>query len=206
VIIAMAVTRDGIPVRCWTFPGNTGDQPIIRRIKDDLGAWNLRRLVWVADRGFASATNRAYSLHVQSAVDAPDLAGDVRGRICSQEVDDAGDLLRTAQPAHRDLRPDLVQHLVRDVLEHLGRHEAGSHRVHGDTDAVVELARPREDEGRLLRKSTDTPRSAGDQGDPAGQLLAGHGYGPAFGRRVQSAHRDASKGIVDRARASRWRV
>ena len=60
VIIAMAVTRDGIPVRCWTFPGNTGDQPIIRRIKDDLGAWNLRRLVWVADRGFASAANRAY--------------------------------------------------------------------------------------------------------------------------------------------------
>ncbi len=60
VIIAMAVTRDGIPIRCWTFPGDTGDQPIIRRIKDDLGGWNLRRLVWVADRGFASATNRAY--------------------------------------------------------------------------------------------------------------------------------------------------
>ncbi|HEY6854553.1 MAG TPA: transposase, partial [Gemmatimonadales bacterium] len=60
VIIAMAVTRDGVPVRCWSFPGNTGDQPIIRRIKDDLGAWNLRRLVWVADRGFASAANRAY--------------------------------------------------------------------------------------------------------------------------------------------------
>ncbi len=60
VIIAMAVTRDGIPVRCWTFPGNTGDQPIIRRIKDDLGGWGLRRLVWVADRGFASAANRAY--------------------------------------------------------------------------------------------------------------------------------------------------
>ena len=30
------------------------------RIKDDLGAWNLPRLVWVADRGFASAANRAY--------------------------------------------------------------------------------------------------------------------------------------------------
>ena len=60
VIIAMAVTRDGIPLRCWTFPGNTGDQPIIRTIKDDLGGWGLRRLVWVADRGFASATNRAY--------------------------------------------------------------------------------------------------------------------------------------------------
>src|SRR5579875_619719 len=60
VVIAMAVTREGIPVRCWTFPGSTGDQKIIRKVKDDLGAWNLRRLVWVADRGFASAVNRAY--------------------------------------------------------------------------------------------------------------------------------------------------
>ncbi|HYO01034.1 MAG TPA: IS1634 family transposase, partial [Mycobacterium sp.] len=60
VVIAMAVTRDGIPVRCWTFPGNTGDQKIIRTVTDDLGAWNLHRLVWVADRGFASAANRAY--------------------------------------------------------------------------------------------------------------------------------------------------
>jgi hypothetical protein len=60
VVIAMAVTRDGIPVRCWTFPGSTGDQKIIRKVKDDLAGWNLRRLVWVADRGFASAANRAY--------------------------------------------------------------------------------------------------------------------------------------------------
>jgi hypothetical protein len=28
--------------------------------QDDLGAWNLHRLVWVADRGFASAANRTY--------------------------------------------------------------------------------------------------------------------------------------------------
>jgi hypothetical protein len=49
-----------VPVRCWTFPGNTQDTAIIRRVKDDLADWNLRRLVWVADRGFASAANRAY--------------------------------------------------------------------------------------------------------------------------------------------------
>jgi hypothetical protein len=60
VVIAMAVTRDGIPVRCWTFPGDTGDQKIIRKVKDDLGGWNLRRLAWVAGRGFAPAANRAY--------------------------------------------------------------------------------------------------------------------------------------------------
>ena len=60
VVIAMAVTRDGIPVRCWTFPGDTADTAIIRTIKDDLGGWGLRRLVWVADRGFASAANRTH--------------------------------------------------------------------------------------------------------------------------------------------------
>ena len=60
VMIAMAVTRDGVPVRCWTFPGNTADTAIIRTVKDDLAGWNLHRMVWVADRGFASAANRAY--------------------------------------------------------------------------------------------------------------------------------------------------
>lgn len=60
VVIAMAVTRDGVPVKCWTFPGNTADTSIIRTIKDDLAGWNLHRMVWVADRGFASQTNRAY--------------------------------------------------------------------------------------------------------------------------------------------------
>lgn len=60
VVIAMAVTRDGVPVRCWTFPGNTGDTSIIRTVKDDLAGWNLHRMVWVADRGFASAANRGY--------------------------------------------------------------------------------------------------------------------------------------------------
>lgn len=60
VVIAMAVTRDGVPVRCWTFSGNTADTAIIRTIKDDLAGWHLHRMVWVADRGFASAANRAY--------------------------------------------------------------------------------------------------------------------------------------------------
>jgi hypothetical protein len=56
----MAVTRDGVPVRCWTFASNTPDTAIIRTVTDDLAGENLRRLVSVADRGFASAANRAY--------------------------------------------------------------------------------------------------------------------------------------------------
>ena len=60
VVIGMAVTREGIPVRCWTFPGNSSDQLIMRTIRDDLAGWRLNRVVWVADSGFNSAANRAY--------------------------------------------------------------------------------------------------------------------------------------------------
>ncbi len=60
VVIGMAVTREGIPVRLWTFPGNTSDQTLIRTVKDDLRSWQLHRVVWVLDRGFASEANRRY--------------------------------------------------------------------------------------------------------------------------------------------------
>ena len=60
IVLGMAVTSEGVPVRCWTFPGNTSDQVIIRTIKDDLAGWMLNRVVWVADRGFNSVANRAY--------------------------------------------------------------------------------------------------------------------------------------------------
>lgn len=60
VIIGMAVTREGIPVRVWTFPGNTADQTLIRRVKDDLRDWELNRVIWVLDRGFTSEANRRY--------------------------------------------------------------------------------------------------------------------------------------------------
>ena len=60
VVVGMAVTREGIPVRVWTFPGNTSDQVLIRTVKDDLREWNLSRVIWALDRGFTSAENRRY--------------------------------------------------------------------------------------------------------------------------------------------------
>ena len=60
VVIGMAVTRDGIPVRVWCWPGNTSDSALIRQVKDDMRDWSLSRVVWVADRGFTSAENRRY--------------------------------------------------------------------------------------------------------------------------------------------------
>jgi len=60
VVVGMAVTREGIPIQCWTFPGNASDQTLIRGVKDDLLGWRISRVVWVLDRGFASEENRRY--------------------------------------------------------------------------------------------------------------------------------------------------
>jgi hypothetical protein len=58
IVIGMAVTRDGIPVRVWCWPGNTGDAKLIRQVKTDMRDWTLTRIVWVGDRAFSSAANR----------------------------------------------------------------------------------------------------------------------------------------------------
>jgi hypothetical protein len=60
VVVGMAVTRQGIAVRVWTFPGSASDQQIIRKVRDDLRGWNLSSVIWVLDRGFTSAENRRY--------------------------------------------------------------------------------------------------------------------------------------------------
>jgi len=60
VVVGMAVTRDGIPVRVWCWPGNTSDSPLIRQVRDELRDWTLGKVIWVADRGFTSAANRRH--------------------------------------------------------------------------------------------------------------------------------------------------
>jgi hypothetical protein len=58
VVIGMAVTRAGIPVRVWCWPGNTTDSALIRQAREDMRDWTLARVMWVADRGFSSKENR----------------------------------------------------------------------------------------------------------------------------------------------------
>jgi IS4 transposase len=58
VVIGMAVTRAGIPVRVWCWPGNTTDSALVRQAREDMRDWTLARVMWVADRGFSSKENR----------------------------------------------------------------------------------------------------------------------------------------------------
>jgi transposase len=60
IVIGLAVTREGIPVRCWVWPGNTNDNSILPEVKDGLRGWRLGRVVTVVDRGFSSDNNLDY--------------------------------------------------------------------------------------------------------------------------------------------------
>jgi Transposase DDE domain len=64
VVIGLAVTREGIPVRVWVWPGNANDQTLIDQVKNDLLGWRLGRAIYVVDSGFSSRDNLR---HLRSA-------------------------------------------------------------------------------------------------------------------------------------------
>ncbi len=58
LVVGLAVTRDGWPVRSWVFPGHTTDVTTIEQVKADLRGWRLNRCVFVGDAGMNSEENR----------------------------------------------------------------------------------------------------------------------------------------------------
>ena len=64
VVIGLAVTREGIPVRVWVWPGNANDQTLVAQVKTDLLGWRLGRAIYVVDSGFSSQGNLR---HLRSA-------------------------------------------------------------------------------------------------------------------------------------------
>ena len=57
VVIGLAVTREGIPVRVWVWPGNASDQTLVEQVKADLAGWRLGRAIYVVDSGFSGRDN-----------------------------------------------------------------------------------------------------------------------------------------------------
>ena len=58
IVVALAVTREGLPVKSWVFPGDTTDVATIKKIRDDLRGWKLGRALFVADSGMNSIENK----------------------------------------------------------------------------------------------------------------------------------------------------
>lgn len=57
IVVGLAVTRDGFPVRHWVFPGNTVDVTTVEQVKKDLAGWKLSRCLFVGDAGMVSEDN-----------------------------------------------------------------------------------------------------------------------------------------------------
>jgi hypothetical protein len=60
IVVGLAVTRDGLPVKSWVWPGNTADVATVEQVKRDLAGWRLNRVVYVADGGMMSEGNLAH--------------------------------------------------------------------------------------------------------------------------------------------------
>jgi transposase len=58
IVVGLAVTRDGLPVRSWVFSGETNDVTTVAKVKQDLHGWRLGRCVFVGDAGMNSEDNR----------------------------------------------------------------------------------------------------------------------------------------------------
>ena len=54
MVVALAVTCQGLPVRSWVFPGNMTDVTTVAKVKRDLKGWKLGCALFVGDSGFNS--------------------------------------------------------------------------------------------------------------------------------------------------------
>ena len=60
IVIGLAVTAEGIPVRVWCWPGNTTDTSVLPQVRDGMRDWKLGRVITIVDRGFSSDANLAH--------------------------------------------------------------------------------------------------------------------------------------------------
>lgn len=59
IVIGLVVTREGFPVTCRVFDGNTVDKKTLQEMVSDLrGRFQVQRCIWVSDTGLLSESNR----------------------------------------------------------------------------------------------------------------------------------------------------
>lgn len=164
MVIGLAATRSGIPVRCWVWPGNTADASVVDEVQRDLAAWKLNRVVWVLDRGFAGQEQRRVLQRggghviqgeklrsaekvVQEAMARPGRFRRVRDNLEVKEVvvEEGSEkrrfvVVRNPQQATKDrkLREAVVERLEAEI-ERLNAQLAKGRRPRGHTKAVCAL-------------------------------------------------------------------
>ena len=169
VVIAFAVTRDGIPVRCWVWPGNTVDVSMIQQVKRDLNSWKLSRTVLVMDTGFNSEANRRT---LQGAGDAFIIGERMR-------LGPKGDLHEALKrPGRYSTLPSGLRY--KEVI--VGKGSVAARRfvvVHNPKEAQRDAARREEAIEKLERHLSELGDLTGKEHSKAACELRAH---PTFGR------------------------
>jgi len=57
VVVGLAMTRDGLPIRSWVFRGDKVDVQTVAKVREDLRGWKLTRSIFVGDAGMVSEDN-----------------------------------------------------------------------------------------------------------------------------------------------------
>ncbi|MET7399735.1 hypothetical protein ABZS66_40260 [Dactylosporangium sp. NPDC005572] len=59
IVVGLAVTKEGIPVRYWCWPGGAGDDSVPAEVRDDLLDRHPGRVITVVERGISGADDLA---------------------------------------------------------------------------------------------------------------------------------------------------
>ena len=144
-MIGLAVTRDGIPVRVWIWPGNTNDQTVVDEVKRDLNSWQLGRAVYVMDTGFNSKEN----LRTLRSTGGHYIAGcKLRSGMAETKI------ALSRQGRYQQIKDNLR---VKDIR--VGQGDSATRYVVCHNPAEADLQRDRRD-GHLARITTELERLA----------------------------------------------
>ena len=174
IVIGLAVTREGIPVRVWTWPGNTNDHQVLPQVKDDLRGWRLGRVITVVDRGFSSKDNLDYLRRAGGHW----IAGE-RMRDGAPDHDAA----LSRQGRYQQVRDNLR---VKEVRLH-GDDERRFVVCHNPIEADRDRARRDDTITRLEAELARITRRPGADGEEAGRHASGCGARRAHQGRVRAA-------------------
>jgi len=188
VVIAFAVTRDGIPVRCWVWPGNTVDVSMIAQVKRDLNSWKLSRTVLVLDTGFNSEANRRV---LQGAGDAF-IIGERMRLGPKKELHEA-----LKRPGRYSTLPSGLRY--KEVI--VGKGSVAARRfvvVHNPMEAERDAARRAEAIGEITRRLSELGDLSGKEHTKAACALRAHITFGRYLRQAKGGRLEIDKGAISR--------
>jgi len=211
IVIGLAVTKEGIPVRCWCWPGNTTDTTVLPEVKDSMRGWRLGRVITVVDRGFSSEANLAYLRRAGGHYIAGERIRDgsplVEAALARQgRYQQVRDNLRVKE-VKLDAAPDrrwVICHNPVEAERDKARRDAALEHVRAELERIKALRdraakTPAKPAGKTVDKPAGTPEPKTDEAAHVKAECALRDH-PAYGRWVRQ--QPSGRLVIDRAKVA----